>query len=289
MSHNATNWAIRQRGIKPSSKLVLWHLCDRFHPDHGCFPSQETLANDCEMSRATVNRCIDELVAAKLVTRHPRINQKTKKQDSTEYTFSFQETVSQNATRKPDPVSQNDEEPCLKNDDSRVSNCDTNPVREPVIEPVTRDCANDLFSADDQTTHPEQPKAKKPDRLQTDFDEFWQIYPRKAEPDAAFKNYKKARKESDRESLLRAAQVYAGQVEREKTETKFTKLAKNWLSSGAWRDLGSQSSENYNFDDLNMHAQNALRDGRIPPSMAKTPEGMAEARYHLKKLGKVPA
>ena len=54
MSHDATNWAIKQRGLKPSAKIVLWHLCDRYHPDHGCFPSKDTLAVDCEMSLRSV-------------------------------------------------------------------------------------------------------------------------------------------------------------------------------------------------------------------------------------------
>ncbi len=55
MSHAATNWAIQQRGLKPTTKIVLWHLCDRFNPDYGCFPSQERLAHDCEISRATLS------------------------------------------------------------------------------------------------------------------------------------------------------------------------------------------------------------------------------------------
>ena len=29
MSHQGTNWAILQRGLKPTTKIVLWHLCDR--------------------------------------------------------------------------------------------------------------------------------------------------------------------------------------------------------------------------------------------------------------------
>jgi hypothetical protein len=39
MSHEATNWAIQQRGLKPTTTIVLWHLCDRHNPDFGCFPS----------------------------------------------------------------------------------------------------------------------------------------------------------------------------------------------------------------------------------------------------------
>ena len=55
MSHHATNWAILQRGLKPTTKIVLWHLADRFNPDYGCFPSQDRLAHDCEISRSTLN------------------------------------------------------------------------------------------------------------------------------------------------------------------------------------------------------------------------------------------
>ncbi|WP_210202660.1 helix-turn-helix domain-containing protein [Sinorhizobium sp. BJ1] len=61
MSHEATNWAINQRGIKPALKVVLWHLCDRYNPDMGCFSSQDTLAYDCEMARSTLNVHLTEL------------------------------------------------------------------------------------------------------------------------------------------------------------------------------------------------------------------------------------
>ena len=34
MTHEAGNWAIKQRRLKPTTKIVLWHLCDRFNPDY---------------------------------------------------------------------------------------------------------------------------------------------------------------------------------------------------------------------------------------------------------------
>src|SRR6056297_2271066 len=71
MSHAATNWAIQQRGLKPTTKIVLWHLCDRFNPDYGCFPSQERLAQDCEISRSTLNEHLGRLEAAGLLRRVP--------------------------------------------------------------------------------------------------------------------------------------------------------------------------------------------------------------------------
>ena len=66
MSHKATLWAIEQRGLKPTTKIVLWHLCDRYNPDFGCFPSQARLAEDCEISRSTLNDHLDRLEAGKV-------------------------------------------------------------------------------------------------------------------------------------------------------------------------------------------------------------------------------
>lgn len=185
MSHEATNWAIKQRGLKPTAKIVLWHLCDRFNPDYGCFPSQERLAHDCEISRATLNRHLDGLEARGLIRRIRVIDPKTGQQRPTRYLLGCElgftprgpgqiEGDSSNSfeageaeTPCPDlrhgsiaekahackglssgtgpkpclmsrhgPVSQFDANPCLKNDQSRVSNCDTNLVREPLNKPV---------------------------------------------------------------------------------------------------------------------------------------------------------
>jgi hypothetical protein len=204
MSHDATNWAIKRRGLKPTTKIVLWHLCDRFNPDYGCFPSQARLAHDCEISRATLNRHLDELEARGLVRRIRVIDPKTAQQRPTRYLLGCEpgftprgpgqiEGHSTNPfeageaeTPCPDlrhgsiteivrtrkglpsgtgpkpclisghgPVSQFDANPCLKNDQSRVSNCDTNLVREPLSKPVkeeedaaAREADFDLFFAE---------------------------------------------------------------------------------------------------------------------------------------------
>lgn len=145
MSHDATGWAIKQRGLKPAAKVVLWHLCDRYHPDNGCFPSQERLADDCELSRSTLNDHLDALEAGGLILREQRRDEGTKRQRSTRYRFPFEpEFAALAAARggaKPSPesghgsVSENPPEPCPENAESRVRNPDTNLVREPVKEP----------------------------------------------------------------------------------------------------------------------------------------------------------
>ena len=90
MSHAATNWAIQRRGLKPTSKIVLWHLCDRFNPDYGCFPSQARLAHDCEISRATLNRHLDTLETRGLIRRIRMIDHRTGQQRPTRYLLGFE-------------------------------------------------------------------------------------------------------------------------------------------------------------------------------------------------------
>ena len=157
MSHKGTNWAIQQRGLPPATKLVLWHLCDRHNPDFGCFPSQKQLAYDAECSRSALNDHLARLEDAGLIRRERRINPKTRKQENTRYILGFEDEFAQEpcpevghgiseteSEHEDDPcpntghgaVSDFDAEPCPTFGDSRVRNSDTNPVREPLREPV---------------------------------------------------------------------------------------------------------------------------------------------------------
>ena len=176
MSHDATNWAIQRRGLKPTTKIVLWHLCDRFNPDYGCFPSQDRLAEDCEISRSTLNEHIGQLETAGLLRRVPRLHPVTKRQmptryilgfepgftqhegepcpesghgrESAEESFSETEASEDGEASAPEPcpksghgkaaqaVSDFSGDPCPENAPSRVRNPDTNLVREPLSKPV---------------------------------------------------------------------------------------------------------------------------------------------------------
>jgi len=189
MSHEATNWAIKQRGLKPTTKIVLWHLCDRFNPDYGCFPSQVRLAHDCEISRSTLNEHLSQLEATGLLRRVPRIDPVTKRQMPTRYILGFEpgftptgvvpcpetghgfssidveaETaaaIDPDATMSGDPcpefghgieaeaVSGFLPDPCPENGQSRVRNPDTNLVREPLREPVKEEARGRETGFDD--------------------------------------------------------------------------------------------------------------------------------------------
>jgi hypothetical protein len=80
VSGQAKAWAEtvwRRRDLSAGAKVVLV-LADRHqfptkdNPELGCFPSQEDIAERAGMARSTVNRHLDELVAAKVFSRTRR-------------------------------------------------------------------------------------------------------------------------------------------------------------------------------------------------------------------------
>lgn len=130
MSHKATNWAIQQRGLSPVTKLVLWYLCDRHNPDFGCFPSQDQLAADAEVSRASLNVHLEKLETAGLIRRHRRHSDDTHRRKSTRYVLGFEDDFGQEPC--PESGHGNGQKPCPDFAKSHVQNLDTNLVREPV-------------------------------------------------------------------------------------------------------------------------------------------------------------
>ena len=130
MSHKATNWAIQQRGLMPATKLVLWYLCDRHNPDFGCFPSQDQLAADAEISRASLNVHLEKLETAGLIRRQRRHSDDTHRRKSTRYVLGFEEDFGRNPC--PESGHGKPQKPCPDFAKSHVQNLDTNLVREPV-------------------------------------------------------------------------------------------------------------------------------------------------------------
>lgn len=85
-----------------------------------------------------------------------------------------------------------------------------------------------------QETRPAEKPAGKSNKAinnySTDFEEFWAVYPRKADKAQAYKKYK-ARLEDgfSHEQLLEAAKNYADQCKRDRTEDKYIKHGKTFL------------------------------------------------------------
>lgn len=62
MSHYMTALAMKQAGLKPATKIVLYWLADHHNGETGrCFPSLSRLAQLCEMSKRSVQNHLAEL------------------------------------------------------------------------------------------------------------------------------------------------------------------------------------------------------------------------------------
>ena len=157
MSHAATLWAIQQRGLKPATKIVLWHLCDRHNPDFGCFPTQARLAEDAELSISALNDHLTKLEEAGLIQRLRCHDPRTQRRQATRYILGFEPgflpepppkigdgelgtEAEQNVAPTPKSghgaISGFLAEPSPDFAQSHLRNSETNLVREPVSKPV---------------------------------------------------------------------------------------------------------------------------------------------------------
>ena len=157
MSHKATVWAIQQRRLKPATKIVLWFLCDRHNPDFGCFPTQERLADDAEMSISALNAHLAKLEELRLIHRVRVHDPRTHKRQATRYILGFEDGFPQ----EPSPETgdgfegteeEQDADPTPESGHGAISgfsanpspdfaqshlrNPETNLVREPLSKPV---------------------------------------------------------------------------------------------------------------------------------------------------------
>src|SRR5690554_3278240 len=69
MSFQAMAWAVKQKVGNATGKAILLMLANYADERGECFPSQETLAGECECSIATVARWIKHFEGSGFLTR----------------------------------------------------------------------------------------------------------------------------------------------------------------------------------------------------------------------------
>lgn len=235
MSHEATNWAIKQRGLKPAEKIILFCLADRHNPDYGCFPNQKRLAEDAEMGERTVRRHLDALEEKGLIER-VRDNRQGGAFASTRYILRFER---QN-DRRPDRPEANlaggqscpSPEANLAGD--RRPNWPPNPVREPRKGTSKGEHVHSAHvdaHTDAQTEHPGD------HRRAPTFDEFWMKWPLARQgKDRARKAYAKLSAE-DRRRAAEQAPIWASRWRQAHPQASDIHPA-TYLNGKRWEDEG---------------------------------------------------
>lgn len=249
MSHFATNWAVTQRGIKPAAKVVLWQLADRHNPDHGCFPRQEMLADDCEMSRSSLNEQLKVLERAGLIKRVTKRHPVTRRQEPTRYHFAFEPGFSEIVSDRETAGDADETEP------SRVQNPDTEtePSRvqisggavsrfDPEPSPAVRTHIRSLTGKG--TSKGTGKRAVRADR-ESIFEAIWKVFPlRPGSPQMDAWHIFEQLDEADLPSIQKGAERF-GQWFREEAARKgedfeealrFAPYLVNWLKGQKWHD-----------------------------------------------------
>lgn len=136
MSHAATDWAVRQRGISAVEARVLWHLADCHNPVLGCFPSQAYLADNSEVDERTVRRTLVSLRSKRLISWDD--SREGNRRGNNRYRLAFEPDFE---PFQPDNLSGSDCASTGHSDASQPDKSDrlnrTPESAEPVIEPVT--------------------------------------------------------------------------------------------------------------------------------------------------------
>jgi hypothetical protein len=99
------------------------------------------------------------------------------------------------------------------------------------------DAPNRLPNREPITQKPEarnQKDAKASLLVKNQFDEFWQVYPRKVAKDKARPAFEKALKRADFDEIMAGVRRYAST--RSGADPQFTAHASTWLTAGRWAD-----------------------------------------------------
>lgn len=197
-----------------SANTLRVYLILRKHRDYDTGKSWPGLARVGElvgMSSRTVQRCVNELVAAGYVCVTPRYNQYGG-QTSNLYHIHFDRV---NECDFFTPLVTHDAPPTTP-----VSCPPTTPVS---YEPIPRDIKT-------------QENEKSTPATTTDFDEFWKAYPRKKDKGHAQKAWDKATRATPPAVIIIGAVHFRQWCEQDGTEPQFIPHASTWLNGERWTD-----------------------------------------------------
>ena len=214
MSHYMTALAMKQTGLKPAAKIVLYWLADHHNGETGaCFPSLKTLEAECEMNRSTIVRHLTALEEAGLISRIRRTRDNGS-QTSTTYLLKLAPVAERNG-----PCCKMQQEPVAKRDPHNLG-------------------SNNLGNI---TIN-----------INTIFDSMWEMYPKKVGKGTARKALAKALSKAPVDKIQHSLALFVrswGQQDK-----KFMPHLATWLNGERWDDEIQQPSLQDMTSDQQMQA-----------------------------------
>lgn len=251
MSHRMTNLAMKQQGLKPAAKIVLFWLADHHNGmTDECFPSLKTLMAECEMGRATLVRHLNTLERTGLIERIRRTRENGS-QTSTAYKLHLTPVPERNGV-----CSKTEPETVPKWNANNLGNTNIGnqpeandhrdaaiwhvPGREAIANREVTPLQEDLIPADSAT--PDFASKQKIagglydgcKTLDEEFERVWAKYPRKVGKGAARKAWTKARAGTE---FMQIAVPLAHWINLQSgTDLQFTPHFSTWLNEERWND-----------------------------------------------------
>ena len=208
MSHYMTALAMKQKGLSPAAKIVLYWIADHHNGETGkCFPSINRLSYICEMCETSVKSHLRQLEKVGLIKRFSRVRPDGGK-TSNQYSLCFSDVELFND-------GQNTTMGGSKSDYGHGQNTPINLVTNNLgIKPSILAQSNEY--------------------LDTKFNDFYTSYPRKTARGAAKVSWRKACKGVDADVIISQAVLFAASVEGK--DKKFIPHPATWLNQERWDD-----------------------------------------------------
>ena len=224
MSHYMTALAMKQQGLKPATKIVLYWLADCHNQETGkCFPSISHLASVCEMSRRSVEGHLTVLEQLGLIKRFNQFRDRGGK-TSNSYVLELMGTTEHNSSTDLSRAvaehygysdTQNLRMVCEKSAHGDTQNLRMNNLGR-----------NNLGSNNNNSS--------SNDEVDYYFDQLWSLYPRKVGKGQARKAFKAASKKKDFYDLLPKLMDYVQTLEGK--DKQFIPHLATWLNGERWED-----------------------------------------------------
>ena len=210
MSHYMTALAMRQTGLKPATKVVLYWIADHHNGETGkCFPSIKRIADLSEMSRRSVEGHIETLEKLGLVKREAQFRD-TGGKSTNSYILALTGTYENISD------AQNLRMVCEKSAHGDTQNLRMNNLVRNNLGKETN-----ISSSDD-------------DGVDYYFDQLWGIYPRKVGKGQARQAFRKAAKKIEFYDLLPKLMGYVETLEGK--DKQYMPHLSTWLNGERWND-----------------------------------------------------
>ncbi len=212
MSHYMTALAMKQKGLRPATKVVLYWIADHHNSETGdCFPSINRLATLCEMSRRSVETHITALEDQGLLKR------------ISQYRDTGGKTANSYLLELTGTLENLDDAQNLRMGSEKSAHGDTQNLR------MNNLIRNNLGNNNTYKTISE-------------FDKWWDKYPRKVEKYKAATLFSKIINEVEFDTLIEATEKFAEAVKDK--EKKFIPHPTTWLNGRRWNDPIEAPQEN---------------------------------------------